>query len=352
MKQIYFALLFFAFFFSAAPLSAQTGEGIQIKPGVIEDKVNPGEVYNFTLTVKNVSGNERTFYVLARDIERIDEKGTPIFAEEGTVPTQLELSRWISLPHDTLTLAPQEEKTLPFTISIPVDAAPGSHFGGVFLETEPPKVRTTGAAVSFRVGSVISLKISGDVIEDVQLREFATEKVVYSTPSVEFAVKVDNKGNVLMRPHGLLEVANMFGTQVASIRVNEKGSPVFPGGDKTYTASWSTDTFSIGRYQAVVSMVYGDNSRTTVTAATSFWILPIKFISLTLLSVVGFIGFVYALTQMYIRRTLRRMGVNRRSDMGLYAKRYQRGSPRLLIVLISVVTATIVFLSLLFFMFA
>lgn len=333
-------------------LFAQTaGEGLQIKPAVIEDKVNPGDTFNFTLTVTNISPVEKKFFLLTQDITGLDERGVPQFSKEGEV-SQYELSQWITLPVDSVVLAPGEVRSIPFVITVPLDAAPGSHFGGVFLDAETPKLRTTGAAIGIKVGSIISLKISGEVIEEVRLREFSSNKVVYNEPVVSFEVKAENMGNTLSRPHGLIEVANMMGTQVASVRVNEKGSPIFPGGDKIYSADWTSDRFSFGRYQAVVSMVYGDDGRTTITAATSFWVLPLKFIVLTLGSLVGLVGLLYAFTQMYIRRTLARMGVTKRTDMGMYARRYQKSSSRLMVVMVSLVVVSVFFLGLLFLLFA
>lgn len=352
-KILLIALLVFSVFTGALPVFAQTpdGEGLQIKPAVIEDKVNPGDEFHFTLTVTNISASEKKFYLLAEDITGLDERGVPQFAKGGEV-SQYELSQWISLPVDSVVLGPGEVRAIPFSIKVPLDAAPGSHFGGVFFDSEPPKLRTTGAAVSMKVGSIVSLKISGEVIEEVRLREFSTDKLVYNEPSIVFAVKTENMGNSLSRPHGLVEVANMFGTQIASIRVNEKGSPIFPGGDKIYNAEWASDRFAFGRYQAVASIVYGDEGRTTITAATSFWVLPLKFIMLTLGSIVGLVGLLYAFTQMYIRRTLARMGVTKRTDMGMYAKRYQKSSSRMMVVFVSVVFVSVFFLGLLFLLFA
>ena len=47
---------------------AQTTEGLQIKPAVVEDKATRGEFYRFNLTVNNIASVDKTFYFSTQDI--------------------------------------------------------------------------------------------------------------------------------------------------------------------------------------------------------------------------------------------------------------------------------------------
>ncbi|MFZ2555692.1 MAG: DUF916 domain-containing protein [Minisyncoccia bacterium] len=329
--------------------SAQT-EGIQIRPAIIEDKVDPGQIYRFTIKVTNIADNERTFNLLARDITGLDDRGVPIFSEEG-VATTYELSSWVKLPQDSILLKAGQSADIPFSILVPTDATPGAHFGGVFFEVRPDQLQTTGAAVGSRVGTIINLRIAGDVTEEMRLREFSTEEFIYDAPPVTFSARVDNLGNVLLRPHGLVEITDMFGKKVGNIEVNKSAAAVFPGGDREYKVVWEQDGLVFGRYQALLSFVYGEDGRKTIVRATSFWVLPLKPTLITLGLIFGLILALYLTVKLYINRKLRSMGVSGK-DTQLYAKRYHKPISRVTFVVLGLLIFVLILLALLFFMFA
>jgi hypothetical protein len=183
----------------------------------------------------------------------------------------------------------------------------------------------------------VSLRIAGDAVEEARIREFSTRKLVYTAPDVSFDTKVENVGNVFVRPHGLVEITNMFGTKVGTVAVNDGGAPVFPGEHRVYTVDWKSDSFAIGRYQAVVSLSYGDDLKKTITATASFWIVPLKFIAIVAFSLLVVILALYLGMRTYIRRTLRSMGVNDTQS----ADTKRSGSSRLPVVILAVILLVI-----------
>lgn len=338
---------FFAFLISAAPASAQTTIGLQLKPAVIEGQVNPGEVHEYSVSVTNISKASGTYYILTQDIKGVDDEGRPIFSNQGEV-TGYELSSWVTLPQTVLDLGPGETKTISFVVHVPAGASPGSHFASIFLSDKPTAPETSGTGVGFNVGSIISLRISGDIHEEAQLREFSTGKLVYGTANVDFNVKIQNLGNVLVQPTGSIEVTSMFGKKVATIDVNPALASTFPGASRTYLAQWASDSFAFGRYQALATLVYGDEARKTVYSTTSFWVLPLVPIAIVLGSLFAVVLFTYLMMRSYIRRKLRQMG----APAAGYSRKYQRSSSRLMIVTMAVILLCIVFLVALFLMFA
>jgi hypothetical protein len=349
-----FGALFLASGLFLIPLiaSAQATEGVQIKPAIVEDKAKPGDTFQFTLTVTNIAPVAKTFYLSAQDIKSVDEQGIPVFSSDDQV-TQYSLSTWIALPQSSIQLAAGEAKTIPFTVHVPAGAGPGSHYGGVFLDARPPKEQATGAAVGMKVGSIVSIRIAGDIAEEARLREFSTDKLIYGEPTVAFHSKVENLGNVLVRPLGLIEVTNMFGKKIATMRVNDSGASVFPTQERVYTNDWAYEDFAFGRYQAVVSLVYGDEARKTISGTTSFWVLPFKPIMIILGSVLGVALVLFFLIRSYIMRKLRQMGVSPKNQaVGSYNNGYQRSASRLLFTIVGIVFFTALFIFVLFLMFA
>lgn len=332
--------------------AAQAADGVELKPGVVEDRVAPGDTYQFSLRVKNLFSTPQVFYISTEDIQGLSEDGQPIFAPAGQA-TGYELSKWISTEHDSITLQPNETQSVSFIVKVPKEAAPGSHFGGVFFSVRATKTSTTGTGVGIQVGSVVSLRIAGEITEEARLREFSTERLVYGLPNVTFKVRVEDMGNILLRPHGTIEVTDMRGKQVATVRVNDTAAPIFPGTDRIYRPQWSSEGFAIGRYQALLSLVYGEDGRKTISSVTSFWVLPIKPILIILgVLLVGVVG-LYVVIRIYVRRKLREMGVNpTKADSAYYERKYNKSASRMMVMFTALILFVVVCLAVLFLMIA
>ncbi|HUO50799.1 MAG TPA: DUF916 domain-containing protein [Candidatus Paceibacterota bacterium] len=343
------ASLIFAF---SLPLgvAAQT-TGLEVKPAVIEDNVQPGQTYPFSVTITNISSSEQTYTVSTKDIEGLDENGQAIFAQPGQ-ETSYSLSSWIVIPQQPITLEAGETRTVSFVAHVPTQTSPGAHFGGVFFNVAAGKTNGNGAGIGYEVGTVISLQIAGEAIDAERITQFSTDKILYSSPNVTLTTKVENRGNVLSRPHGLIEITDMFGKKVASITVNDNAAPVFPGSVRAYNTFWNDESLAIGRYQAVVSLSYGSDAKSTITAETSFWVIPLKLTAIVLGSLLALIILLVVSVRMYLRAQLRAMGVAKGDDMSFYQKRYGRSGSRIAWFILAVLLLCVILLIVLFVMFA
>lgn len=340
------------FVFPVAVANAQNVAGIEITPGIIEEGADPGEVFTTEVSVTNVSDTTETYYLIKRDISGVRQGNVPVFAEEGQEVTGFELSEWVSLPDGPIDLDPGQQIRVPITITVPDDATPGSHFGGIFVSREPPRLRQIGAGVGYDVGSIISIRISGDVVESARIRAFSTDRLIYSTPNVTFETRVENPGNVLIRPRGPLEVKNMFGDQVGLLIVNDDGGGVFPGTTRSFDVVWEDDGIGFGRYQAIVALGYGQGGgQATVDATVSFWILPLNII----LPVLGAIAFlvlaIYIAVKIHINRAVRELSTGRGRRV-VARRRKDSGMSSLVLVAVALLVATSIFLIGLLVLFA
>jgi hypothetical protein len=336
-----------------AAVFAQTDvEGLQIKPAIIEDNVQLGGFSQYTISVTNIAQTNKTFYLSTRDIKGLDDSGNPVFEALGEV-TGYELSSWIGLTTGAIDLGPGETKSLTFSVHVPAKVGPGAHFGAIFMTDRPSAGQLTGSAVSISVATVVSLKVPGDVQENAQLREFSTDKTIYGSPNVDLTAKIENLGNVFVRPQGVVTITDMFGRSVATINVNNSLAPVFPASTRKYSITWDSEDFAFGRYEAVASFAYGDVEKKTISGTTSFWVLPIKAISIVLGVLLALIIGMYAMIRLYIRRKLADMGISSESrDADYYARKYQRSGSRMIVVTLIVFLVCILFLAALFLAFA
>jgi hypothetical protein len=338
------------FFCLTAHTYSQSPAGVSLSPTLIETSADPGEIITENISITNLSAETKTYYIFARDISGVKDEGTPVFAEEGTEKTGYELTEWVTLDVTEATLEPKESKAVAVTINVPENATPGSHFGGIFVALEPPRLRSIGAGVGFEVANIVSIRISGDVIDSAQIRSFSTDNFIYSKTDVEFLARVENKGNVLVRPYGPLEVTNMLGKRVAMITFNEKRGGVFPKSIRDFDLTWQDENPGFGRYEARLSLVYGDPliGQKTITSVTTFWVLPMNIIGPALIVLLTLLLLVYISVKLYIRRAVLIMSSGRR----LTPRRGRQGVSLFIVVSVSMLATTALFLLLLLILFA
>ncbi len=339
---VFFAALFL-FLSCGSSALAQDNAGITLIPATIEERADPGTTQSHTLKITNVSGADKEYFIYKRDITGVEAGGVPLFAEEGTERTGFELTDWLVLPTEPLKVPAGATVELPVVINVPADASPGSHFGGIFVSAEPPKLRETGAGVGYEVVSVVSIRISGDVIDTARVRSFSTDKLLYGAKNVQFTAKIENQGNIMIRPRGPVTITSMFGSEPVVITVNDNQAGVFPGTMRDINFEWNDESLGFGRYEAILALAYdGEDGQKTIDASLIFWVFPIKvmlgFLAGLIIIVVG--G--YAFTKYYINQAIMRAAGGRR----IVPQRYRRqvGVSRFTFVFTAIMAAVVLFL--------
>lgn len=303
--------------------------GIKIVPAIVEDLVKPGEIINRELRVTNKSDKELEMFAYLRDFKAADEYGKAELIVPGT-ETGNYISSWIKISDQGVKFAPGEEKVIPYTIEMPANVGPGGYYGAVVFGTQAPRTRAGDAEKGAAIGiaqqatSLIFLQIEGKADERADIREFKTDKGLYSTPfNVKFITKIENFGNVHVRPAGVIEIKNTItNKKVASLTVNDDRHNVLPKSARIFENFWS-DNFGFGKYEASLALSYGTpadkggDGRKTVTMVREFWILPLKWVLSFALSILATVGLFVFFLRMYKKRAIKeameKMGGSRRS---------------------------------------
>lgn len=322
---------------------AQDNAGITVIPASIERLASPGEIITETLKVTNESTEDKEYYIYKKNIKGVEDGGVPVFSEEGGEITGYEISEWIQIQAEPIRISAGQTVDLPFVVDIPVTATPGSHFGGIFVSAEPPKLREIGAGVGYEVVSIVSIRISGDVIDTARVRSFSTDQLLYSAKHVEFTAKIENQGNILIRPRGLVTITSMFGTKPEVINVNDVLAGVFPGTMRDLTFRWDSDELGFGRYEAILALVYdGEEGQKTIDSTLIFWIFPIKIMLILLGTFISIIIGGYVFTKYYINQAIIRAAGGRRITTQRYRK--QVGISRFTFVSVVLLAVIVLFL--------
>jgi hypothetical protein len=153
---------FLPYFASAAPLP------VAIRPAHFEIAANPGDRLTVTIYFWNGTDMELPVHMESEDIRPQDEEGHVAGEAEGAVNS---LKSWVKPKYPDVVVFPKQEIALDFTIDVPVNADPGSHWGGVVVRTAPV-FSGGGAAIQTRVGTIVLLRVSGQAKENSRWKVF------------------------------------------------------------------------------------------------------------------------------------------------------------------------------------
>jgi len=310
-----FTLLLFVW---VVPMSAvaQGTLSLSVSPTLFEMTASPSQEWSSGVRVINANSFPMTVYVEPVNFEAAGESGqgniVPILETETEGNT---LAEWISIDQFEVTIPAEQTVNIPFKITVPEDAPPGGHFAAITAGTKPSATTAGESQVQTAqvVTSLVFLRVSGDVVESAQIRDFTTGAYINEAPEVDFTLRFQNKGNVHLRPQGQIQIMNMWGKERGVIPINKQSQfgNVLPDTIRTFTFSWVGDwSFAdIGRYKAIVTLTYGADDRQFNDAEIAFWVLPWKTLLVVLSIVIGFILLVIWLIKIYIRRMLQMAGV-------------------------------------------
>jgi len=263
--------------------------GMIISPVLIEREAEPGDVLSLSIKVNNLEGDkEGIIYPFATNfVPDPDEGGSPQFSQDS-VPGSF--SSWVSFPLDQVYVAIGERKEIFFTITVPQNADPGTHFGAVILSRESPAPEGEGPSVgaTYEVGTIVLIKVAGEVFEEGSFIFFATSRRWYESPPVTFEARFENTGNVHLQPTGIIEIFNMAGVKEGAIQMNSNFGRVLPKSIRRFDEKWDPGKWfglipRMGRYTATALMIHGSPSISTNLGPISFWLIPWKL----LLTLVG-----------------------------------------------------------------
>lgn len=351
-------LIFFILFF-VPNVFAQIG--IKTSPLRFEEVVEPGQVLTKYIKVTNTADFPQTFYLYPMDFKGKGEGGEafllPSGSEEGPY-----LSSWVQVTKEGTQFAPGEEKQIPITFKVPSNIGPGGYYGAIVVGPQPPKIDPKeGVALSLthQVAVLALFRVKGDVLEEGRIREFSTEKNFYNAPfNIKFITRLENLGNVHIKPIGGIEIKNLFGKTVSTITLNPTGANVLPKSVRRFENIWSGD-MGFGRYSASLVLNFGTpvgeggQGVQTLTAQNYFWILPWKIIIPSVLILIFLILLFVLIAKIYKDKVLKKA----LQEAGLmkikYVKKYEGPSPFIYLLIIALIVLILIVLigGLIFFLF-
>jgi hypothetical protein len=221
------------------PASAQTTNNfdVTVSPVFFDLTAKPGTTVDGKVRLRNNTTSPLPIKVEVKKLGG-DENGelTIQNAPDDTL-------NWFEVKNAQVTAPPNEWLTVPFTITVPQNAAYGYYWALSFNQDQKAAQKGTGATVNASIVVPVLLNVNkAGAKTEGKIAEFKTNSSWYEYLPVDFTTVFANTGNVHVRPKGNIFIKDWKGTTVATLDVNPNDGAVLPGTKKEFTTSWN-DSF-------------------------------------------------------------------------------------------------------------
>lgn len=306
----------------------QTSRAISISPPRLELAADPGQTVTGKLDVTNDSQSDTVYFTQVENFEAGDETGNPQF-----VTTREGLATWVNVQNQVSVRA-GEIKTIPFTITVPRSAEPGGYFASIFVRTTPPPENGGEVSIGARLGTLILLRVNGEIKEGVNILEFATKdsQRFFTSLPVELYYRFQNTGADRVKPEGTILIKNLIGLTAKSLSANRPEGSVLPRSIRRFDSAWITagggaensatevptetvdgffaqaisqaKNFAFGYYTANLDIRYGENN-STAFSAYRFFVIPWQLLSIVLVTLIIIWLILRTILRAYTRRIIK-----------------------------------------------
>ena len=220
---------------AALPVARAEDVTLSIAPGPVPEDAQRGDSFAWVLepgaSIEDsvvVTNHNATSLQLSLDVK------DAVTTSDGNLSLALPeepdtgIGAWVSLPQDTVDIPAGESVTVPFTLTVPADAAPGDFSGGVVVTYS-----TEGDTVSVdnRVATRVDVRVPGDLtvshdVSDLQVSLPSTWSLLGpSTATVTYTLT--NTGSARIYAQEAITACGPLG--VGALRTDSTLQEVLPG---------------------------------------------------------------------------------------------------------------------------
>lgn len=215
---------------SASPGFSQGAISINAWPPKVDISVMPGETRTGIINVDN-KGREKVQVLSYITDVGMDRYGELLFPEAGSLTTSCET--WFLVNPDNFFLSQGANQKVRYTFKVPEDAA-GTYLASIFFHTKPQEgAKGTGSKLTVRVGILFVINVTGTGQKEGEVSALSLSNTVKSnTAQVELGFV--NKGNLLLRPTGTVEIKTEDGWTVEKLALNDDRQAVLPRSERIF----------------------------------------------------------------------------------------------------------------------
>jgi hypothetical protein len=198
-------------------------------------QVEPGQIVTDEYLVQNTGTTQQKVSVYATDAFNAQD-GSFALLDGDQTPT--DTGAWVSFADGSnridLTLEPGAQQVVPFTVTVPADANPGDHAGGMIVSALSPSGQVT---VDRRVAIRLYARVKGEVQAGLTISSISSSYEPSLNPFdgiTTMTLSLTNTGNVALGANTVAQVRGIFGIPLSGL-TDVKIPEMLPGNSRTVT---------------------------------------------------------------------------------------------------------------------
>jgi hypothetical protein len=341
-KKLFLLLSFIGltfFSFAVVKVFAQTPSSnydVTVSPIFFDLSGNPGTSISSKVRIRN---NTNSPIPLKLGVDKIsgDLNGNVVLKQDQNDET---LS-WIKFNSSSIVVKPLEWAEVPFTIDIPESAAYGYYWTITLSQDNGSPLAKSGVNLTGAAGVPILLNVrKAGAKAEAKILNFSANNFVSEYLPVDFTVKVENFGNVHVKPHGNIFITGSGNKSLAVLDINSTLGNIIPNSARVFNASWNDGflvkepvlqdgqvkfdkngkemeqitinwnkltSFRFGKYTANLILVFDNGTKDIPLESTiSFWVIPYKVIIGLIIALLIIFFVIRRLIKSYVNRELKK----------------------------------------------
>lgn len=219
-------------------------------------ELKPGQTASDGIRVQNNTTDSQVISLYAVD-SIISSDGS--FGCAQNADPRVAVGSWIQLSQDTVTLAPNSDKVVPFTVSVPNDknVSVGEHDGCIAIQTAAQTAKQSkqsGVLLSFRTATRVVVTVPGKIVKKLKVNQVAVKQP--GNNKLTISPTITNAGNVSLDTNLRTKLLSVFGVSAATAQNGT--TPVLPKDSATRNFE-VPQPFWGGFYRAQVDATYNAN---------------------------------------------------------------------------------------------
>lgn len=273
-----------------APAGSIDGATASDRPDLSYFSAQGAEITD-AVTLYNLGTVQMTFSVYATDAFN-DDNGEFQLLGGGEQPTGV--GSWVTLAQELITVPAGTQATIPLTLHVPANAAPGDYAGGIVASVSTAGAGEQGKAITVerRTGTRLFVRIDGTFTPELAVSGVTTDYEQSLNPFGGDAVvrfDVENRGNTRLGGTPVVTVSGPFGIGEQTITLDPLPE-ILPGESITLSAAVS-GVPALMRLDSEVHIVptgvAGAEDLAEVVGRDSTFTPPIYTLLLALLLIIG-----------------------------------------------------------------
>jgi hypothetical protein len=244
----------------------------QVSPRAIERTVQPGDIFNATITITNPFAYRLAVYPSVHGLETSRTGSTSI---ERILPAEeTTFTSWVTMSRAGQRIDPGGSATVDVAFKIPRTIEAGTYTGllgfgsGIARHVAERAVEEGGAP-----GVVLSFTVPERDIDTEGAASVIVSDVIFDETQTAISYTIQNPGTKEVVPAGELIITNQRGAEVAALPVNPEAATIAPG-EVLSLAIPAPELPMVGKYQVNARFNYQTEQLASILMSDTFWYLP------------------------------------------------------------------------------